>query len=104
MKNRQTPIPRLVRRLGLTDYDVHADWNESVSRQLAEVSEVRISLRQHIGTPCLPTVRKGETVRVGDLLAVPEEKDGKLQLGAAIHASIDGKVVEITDSECVIRK
>lgn len=104
MKNRQTPIPRLVRRLGLTDYDVHADWNESVSRQLAEVSEVCISLRQHIGTPCLPTVRKGETVRVGDLLAVPEEKDGKLQLGAAIHASIDGKVVEITDAECVIRK
>lgn len=104
MKNRQTPIPRLVHRLGLTDYDVHADWNETVSRALAEVSEVRISLRQHIGAPCVPTVRPGDEVSVGDTIAIPGEKDGKLQLGAAIHASIDGRIVEITDTECVIRK
>ena len=104
MENRQTPIPRLVRRLGLTKFDVHADWNESVSRQLAEIREVRIPLRQHIGVPCVPVVRKGETVHVGDVLAVPAEKDGKLQLGVAIHASIDGTVTEISGTECVIKK
>lgn len=104
MKNRATPIPRLIRRLGLTEYDVHADWDVQTSNRLAAVSEATISLRQHIGPPCVPVVRTGETVQVGDVIGVPAEKDGKPQLGAAIHASIDGTVIEIANGFVRIRK
>jgi Na+-translocating ferredoxin:NAD+ oxidoreductase RnfC subunit len=49
---------------------------------------VRLPLKQHAGAPAVPTVRAGERVRVGDLVAQPAEG----QLGAPIHASIDGTV------------
>lgn len=104
MPNRQTPISRLIRRLGLTDYDVHADWNEAVSARMMEVPEVLISLRQHIGAPCEPVVRVGETVQAGDVLALPAVRDGKPQLGAAIHASISGTITEIANGSIRIRK
>ena len=46
------------------------------------------------GPPAEPTVRAGERVRVGDLVAQPAEG----QLGARIHASIDGTVRSVEGS------
>lgn len=105
MNNRKTPIQRLVRRLGLTEYDVHADWDEKISVRLEEsLKEAVISLRQHIGAPCECVVKVGETVKCGDVLGVPAVKDGKTQLGAAIHASIDGKITAAENGTVIIRK
>lgn len=104
MRNRQTPISRLMRRLGLTDYDVHADWNMSATEKMAQISAVSIPLHQHIGVPCEPTVRVGQGVQVGEILALPAVRDGKTQLGAAIHASIAGTVTEITEGGITIQK
>ena len=104
MKNRQTPIPRLVRRLGLTDYDVHADWDEKISAQMMNSPMVAIPLRQHIGAPCECVVKPGQTVKAGDVLGVPATKDGKTQLGASIHASIDGTVVSVENGVVTIQK
>ncbi|MBQ2820977.1 MAG: SLBB domain-containing protein [Thermoguttaceae bacterium] len=104
MENRATPIPRLIRRLGLAEYDVHADWDPQISDQLSAIPEVLISLRQHIGPPCVPVVQAGETVQTGDIIGVPAEKDGKLQLGAAVHASIDGKVIGVENGAIRIRR
>ena len=50
--------------------------------------KVNLPLKQHAGSPAIPVVKCGDRVRLGDLLAAPEQ--GKL--GARIHASIDGVV------------
>jgi Na+-translocating ferredoxin:NAD+ oxidoreductase RnfC subunit len=86
--HRRVPLPRLVARLGLTEY-VDAphtvDWSEP------EVARVRIRLDHHTGAPAKAVVAVGERVRVGDLVGeIPEGK-----LGARYHASIDGTVTAV---------
>ncbi len=86
---RRVPIPRLVQRLGLTDWDVHAPM---VANTLSP-QRVRLMLRQHIGAPSVPVVQEGDRVTRNQLVAaIP---DG--QLGSNIHASIDGRVTRIDD-------
>lgn len=58
---------------------------------------IRIPLRQHIGGPDKPIVEKGDKVKKGQLIAEP---DG---LGANIHASVYGEVVDITDEYIEIK-
>jgi Na+-translocating ferredoxin:NAD+ oxidoreductase RnfC subunit len=86
---RRVPMRRLIARLGLGEFT-----NEG---PLIEHSftprKVNLPLKQHAGLPAVPVVKCGDRVRVGDLLAVPQQ--GKL--GARIHASIDG-VVTVTDN------
>jgi len=57
---------------------------------------VYIELMQHIGVPCTPIVKVGESVLRGQLIAIPAG------LGANIHASVAGLVLEITDKQIVI--
>ncbi len=57
---------------------------------------IHILLKQHVGAPCQPIVNAGEIVQRGQLIAIP---DG---LGANIHSSVSGAVLEIADSEIVI--
>lgn len=57
------------------------------------VDRVRVPLKRHTGVPALSKVVPGEKVRMGDVIAAsPPDK-----LGAVYHASIGGKVTEITD-------
>lgn len=58
--------------------------------------EIRIPLRQHVGKPCRPVVAKHDDVVKGQLIAVP---DG---LGAKIHASVSGRIYEISEDEISI--
>ena len=86
---RRVPMNRLIDKLGLTAY---ADYPVPLSEQERYPKEVRIPLKQHIGVPSTPTVREGQKVKQGDLIAsVPEGK-----LGANVHSSISGSVVEVT--------
>jgi Na+-translocating ferredoxin:NAD+ oxidoreductase RnfC subunit len=86
---RRVPMSRLIDKLGLTAYrglraplDEH-DW---------QPPEVRIPLQQHTGAPSVPIVKKGSAVQRGDLIAsIPEGK-----LGADVHASVSGRVAEVT--------
>jgi Na+-translocating ferredoxin:NAD+ oxidoreductase RnfC subunit len=85
--SRRIPLSRLVHRLGLNAWDVHAPMTD---RQLTP-AEVCIRLRQHIGVPAEPVVKEGDAVSVGQRIAtIPEGK-----LGAHVHASIDGRVNRI---------
>jgi Na+-translocating ferredoxin:NAD+ oxidoreductase RnfC subunit len=55
---------------------------------------------QHVGAPAVPVVREGETVVVGQqVAAIPEGK-----LGADLHASICGRVTQVTGRESVIEE
>ncbi len=53
---------------------------------------VKIALKQHIGGPCKPIVEEGDLVKKGQLIAEPEG------LGANIHSSVYGKVIEINEN------
>ena len=52
-----------------------------------------VPVKQHIGVPSEPTVKVGDKVKCGQLIAVcPQGK-----LGANIHASVDGTVKSVGD-------
>lgn len=85
---------RLTARLGLTKYN-HPALLEENSYQPGKVT---LKLSQHIGAPSVPSVKKGDKVKVGDVVALPPEG----ALGVALHASIDGTVKEVTDKYIVI--
>jgi Na+-translocating ferredoxin:NAD+ oxidoreductase RnfC subunit len=84
---RRVPMRRLIARLGLGEFN---NVGPLVDHPFSP-KKVKILLKQHAGVPAVPVVKCGDRVRVGDLLAVPEQ--GKL--GARVHASIDG-VVRVT--------
>lgn len=57
---------------------------------------LRIELRQHVGPPCKPIVNIGNKVKKGELIAQPQG------LGANIHVSVYGSVVDINDTSVFI--
>jgi Na+-translocating ferredoxin:NAD+ oxidoreductase RnfC subunit len=87
---RLVPTERLVARLGLAEWEHQACPLDETDHRPASVS---IPLQQHIGAPAEPVVNVGDRVAVGDLIArIPEGK-----LGANLHASIAGQVVDVGD-------
>jgi Na+-translocating ferredoxin:NAD+ oxidoreductase RnfC subunit len=85
---RRVPLAMLRKRLGLDAWERETPFRDAEP----EPVQVRIKLKQHAGVPVTPSVTVGDTVRRGQPLGRP--KDG--ELGAAIHASIDGTVRAIT--------
>ena len=53
------------------------------------MKRVKIMLRQHIGAPAQLAVKTGDVVTRGQVIANPANG-----LSVAIHASIDGRVME----------
>lgn len=92
---RKAPVKRLKQRLDLYKYDVPAPFHDIVR----DADKVKIPLSQHIGAPAKAVVNKGDIVKTCDLIA--QAGDG---LSVNIHASIDGKVVEVTDKFIYIEK
>lgn len=88
--SRRVPMSRLVKRLGLVEWDVHAPMTSKV----VEPSRVELKLKQHAGAPAEPVVSVGDSVQLGQLVASMPSG----QLGANIHASIDGRVDRIDDN------
>ena len=85
--NRRVPIARLIRKLGLSDFENKGPLVECDCRP----GRVVLPLKQHAGAPAQPAVKVGDAVRAGDAVARPAEG----QLGAVIHASIAGKVTGV---------
>lgn len=92
---RKVPMERLMARLDLTKYDKEAPLNDDV----VDMKKVRIMLSQHIGAPATAVVKVGDMVERGQMVAEP----GK-GLSVGIHASISGKVTEVSDKYIVIEK
>ena len=86
---RKVPTNRLISRIGMNKY---LDFSETKAVTL-DSKEVFIPLRQHIGAPAKPVVAIGDCVEYGQLIG--EVKEG---LGANIHSSIAGIVVEVGNS------
>jgi pyruvate carboxylase len=87
-EGRRVPLPQLIMKLNLQDYNVEAPFNsEKIS-----INKVRIPFQQHIGKPAKAIVKKNEVVEEGQMIG--KVQDG--EMGANIHASISGKVKEVT--------
>ncbi|PKN07587.1 MAG: propanediol utilization protein [Deltaproteobacteria bacterium HGW-Deltaproteobacteria-8] len=83
---RKVPTARLAARIGIGAYlGIHPEFLGACSPK-----RVRIPLSQHIGAPALAKVSVGTQVEPGDLIG--ECPEGSL--GAHVHASIRGVVVE----------
>lgn len=65
---------------------------ECATALLPTPSKVCIPMQQHIGAPCEPVVKVGETVKAGQLIG-----DSPSPVSAPIHASISGKVTAIDE-------
>ena len=92
---RRVPMRRLMAKLGLGEFNNTGPLKEHRFAPL----KVTVPLKQHAGAPAAATVKSGDRVREGDLIAAPEQ--GKL--GARIHASIDGKVTVGSDAIVIER-
>ena len=66
----------------------HTD-NQSAVR-LENVASVTIPMRQHIGAPCVPTVKVGDAVAVGQVIG-----DAEAFMSAPVHASVSGTVSKV---------
>ena len=87
---------RLTARLGLEKYDAKAPLIE----ELVETEIVKISMRQHIGAPATPCVTKGDKIERGTMIGSVSAES----LGACIHASMSGTVLDVNNDYVTIRK
>ena len=68
-----------------------------MDENVVPASKVKILLSQHIGAPAQAIVKTGDMVTKGQMIA--QHADG---LSVSIHASISGKVTEVTDRHIII--
>lgn len=92
LPNRQVPTSSLMSRLDLNKFNNRGPLRE----EPVSTGRVGLFLKQHIGAPASPGVKVGDRVTTGDIIASVPEKGGSTQLGLPIHASISGRVSEIT--------
>ena len=96
IKYRKIPMSRLVSRMGLKKYDIPAPL---VDVDITAKS-VKVMLGQGIGAPAVASVKKGDSVKVGDLIgAYTADK-----LGTSVHSSVDGRIAEVTDTYVIIER
>ena len=57
----------------------------------------KFPLKMHVGAPCNPIVEKGDKVERGQLIAEPQG------LGAKIHSSVSGDIIDVNEVEIVVQ-
>ncbi len=92
---RKIPVPRLAIKLGISRYmDIHPRYEGAFEPDI-----VNIPLSQHIGAPAAAVVKVGDRVRAGDMIGeIPRDA-----LGARVHASISGTVIQVNGSVVIER-
>lgn len=93
---RRVPLKQLMKKLDVEKYETKTPFiNKKV-----EVDIVKIYLKQHAGRTAKPIVESGRRVKVGDCIAdIPRN-----EVGAKVHASIDGVVKEVNKDFITIKK
>ncbi len=75
----------------------HKDTAGCESVVIPVPEKVCISMSQHIGRPCQPLVKKGDLVKVGQLIG-----DIDAPVSAPIHSSVSGEVTAIEESRTAL--
>ena len=81
---------------------IHPDDGKAMSkdkpiREVLPKGELVYPLSQHIGAPAQAIVKTGDQVTRGQMIAQPAQG-----LSVGIHASVSGKVTEVTDRYIII--
>lgn len=75
---------------------IHPDYNKITEKKEIKVAKIPdkviLPLSQHIGSICEPLVNIGDEVKIGQKIA-----ESKEFVSAPIHASISGKVIDISE-------
>ncbi|MCL2059845.1 MAG: electron transport complex subunit RsxC [Oscillospiraceae bacterium] len=72
----------------------HRKWtSESAIVQMGVPRRVVIPMRQHIGAPCEPLVKRGDQVKVGQMIG-----DTGAYVSAPVHASVSGTVANVVQA------
>jgi Na+-translocating ferredoxin:NAD+ oxidoreductase RnfC subunit len=87
LEYRKVSIPTVIKKLDLSKY-----VKDAPSTGYKEMDRVRIPLSSRNGRPALPIVAAGDDVKMGDIVAASTSD----QIGAVCHASLAGKVMEVT--------
>lgn len=93
---RRVPIKMLMKNMDVYRFEAKTPF----TKDTISPAEVKIFLKQHVGVPAKAVVSKGDVVREGDLIG--DIETGKL--GAKIHASISGRIIETAPDYIVIGK
>jgi len=93
---RKIPTNRLLGRLNLDNYTIKGE----IKIKKLDSEKVVIPLKQHIGKKAMPIVILGDVVKEGDIIAKVEYGE----IGANVHSSIDGIVVNIDENNIYINK
>ena len=95
MNFRKVPTEKLKQRLNVMIYRDEAPFDDSA----VEPEFVRIPLKQHIGKPAVSMVEKNQVVKRYDMIGRPDTG-----ISTGIHASIDGRIIEVNEKEIVIQR
>ncbi len=76
---------------------IHPSHNKELTEELKTIQavlpeKVVIAMQQHIGAPCKPLVKVGDTVRAGEKIG-----DSEAFVSAPVYSSVSGKVTAIGD-------
>jgi len=93
-EGRRVPLKQLIKKLRLAQFDGHTPFND----KSPSPKKVKIPMKQHVGEIAAPMVSEGERVQKGAKIA--HIAGGKL--GSEIHASISGRVSEVTQNYITI--
>jgi Na+-translocating ferredoxin:NAD+ oxidoreductase RnfC subunit len=85
---RRVPLSMLRKRLKVEEYEAETPFEQLDPRP----ASVRIKLQQHAGVPAKPVIGEGAAVSKGQTIGRVEANE----LGASIHASINGHARRIT--------
>jgi len=95
-EGRKVPLPKLIGRLGLSEYDRPAPlrlWPD-------DVPVLTVRLDQHRGKPARPVVKTGEPVTAGQVIGEVDTAD----LGCPVHAPRAGTVRSVDETAIVIER
>jgi len=93
---RRVPMKQLITRLGVGRFEADAAYRKV---EIAP-SKVVLPFKQHAGNDAVPVVSAGEMVKRGQTVAKPEAG----ALGAALHASISGRITSLENGIEIQRK
>lgn len=80
---------------GIHPHDYKHLSKDKPIQALPPPAQVVLPMSQHLGVPCTPTVKKGDTVRKGQVVGEPDPTNPRRFVSAPIHASVSGKVVAV---------
>ena len=62
------------------------------TKNLPLPERVKISMSQHMGAPCVPLVKKGDLVKVGQKIG-----ESEAFMSCPVHSSVSGEVVDVSE-------